>query len=70
MNSKSVVVFEVYTGVSKRVLKGVTCWEDLPRALYNEGLVNMGKLHVNKLEYDLICTTPQLIDTNYPPKRK
>ncbi len=58
-------VFKVDTGISESVLKGVTAWEEVHSALYREGIVNMGKVRVYALEYKLICTTPQIIDTTY-----
>lgn len=65
MSSNNIVVFEVDTGISKKVLKGVTCWEEVPSALYREDIVNMGEVRVYELEYQLISTTPHVIDTKY-----
>lgn len=64
------IVFEVDTGISKRVLKGVTSWEEVHSALYREGIVNMGKVRVYELEYKLISTTPQIIDTTYGKEKQ
>jgi hypothetical protein len=63
---KSLTRFEVENGFGgMSELKGVTSWEQVTGALYERGIVNKGKVRVHKLEYNLICTTPQLVDTTY-----
>ncbi|CAA0365447.1 hypothetical protein ALT721_800036 [Alteromonas alvinellae] len=59
------VIFKVKTILGERILKGVTSWEQVPQALFEDGLVNVGEVHVYKLEYELISTTPHIVDTTY-----
>lgn len=59
------VIFKVRTILGERILKGVTSWEQVPQALFEDGLVNVGEVHVYKLEYKLIATTPHIVDTAY-----
>ena len=59
------IVFKVIDELGSRVLEGVQSWEEVPRALYDNGLINSGKVRVHMCEYQLLCTTPQIIDTTY-----
>lgn len=61
---KTKIVFVLDSFGKRQELKAQS-WEEVDSELYQRGIVNVGDVRVYKEEYHLICTTPQIINTNF-----
>jgi hypothetical protein len=53
-----------------RCILKATTWAEVVSELYEHGYVNCGEIRVVEEYYELVSSTPQIIDTNYGTQKK